>query len=72
MLEQLIIELAKSMKQAEDINGDKNYLIINKDDEGLDVEVKISCGQYEDEVSYFKVSFELLKTLWKSLWLCVR
>lgn len=61
MLEQLIIELAKSMKQAEDINGDKNYLIINKDDEGLDVEVKISCGQYEDEVSYFKVSFELLK-----------
>ncbi|AHK37065.1 5-methylcytosine-specific restriction related enzyme [Bacillus anthracis str. SVA11] len=61
MLEQLIIELAKSMKQAEDINGDKNYLIINKDDEGLDVEVKISRGQYEDEVSYFKVSFELLK-----------
>ncbi|HHP5616474.1 MrcB family domain-containing protein [Bacillus cereus] len=61
MLEQLIIELAKSMKQAEDINGDKNYLIINKDDEGLDVEVKISRGQYEEEASYFKVSFELLK-----------
>ncbi|KOS30285.1 restriction endonuclease [Bacillus anthracis] len=61
MLEQLIIELAKSMKQAEDRNSHKNYLIINKDDEGLDVEVKISCGQYEDEVSYFKVSFELLK-----------
>ncbi|KOS30084.1 restriction endonuclease [Bacillus anthracis] len=61
MLEQLIIELAKSMKQAEDLNGDKNYFIVNKDDEGLDVEVKISCGQYEDEVSYFKVSFELLK-----------
>lgn len=61
MLEQLIIELAKSMKQAEDINGDKNYLIINKDDEGLDVEMKISRGQYEEEASYFKVSFELLK-----------
>ncbi|MDD0819160.1 restriction endonuclease [Bacillus sp. MB353a] len=61
MLEQLIIELAKSMKQAEDINGDKNYLMINKDDEGLDVEVKISRGQYEEEASYFKVSFELLK-----------
>ncbi|MGK8832252.1 MrcB family domain-containing protein [Bacillus paranthracis] len=61
MLEQLIIELAKSMKQVEDINGDKTYLIINKDDEGLDVEMKISCGQYEEEASYFKVSFELLK-----------
>ncbi|MDA1630421.1 DUF3578 domain-containing protein [Bacillus cereus group sp. TH172LC] len=61
MLEQLIIELAKSMKQAEDINGDKNYLIINKDDEGLDVEMKISRAQYEEEASYFKVSFELLK-----------
>lgn len=61
MLEQLIIELAKSMKQAEDINGDKTYLIINKDDEGLDVEMKISRGQYEEEASYFKVSFELLK-----------
>ena len=72
MLEQLIIELAKSMKQVEDINGDKTYLIINKDDEGLDVEMKISRGQYEEEASYFKVSFELLKTLWKSLSLCVR
>lgn len=61
MLEQLIIELAKSMKQVEDINGDKTYLIINKDDEGLDVEMKISRGQYEEEASYFKVSFELLK-----------
>ncbi|MGH0680004.1 MrcB family domain-containing protein [Bacillus luti] len=61
MLEQLIIELAKSMKQVEDINGDKTYLIINKDDEGLDVEMKISRGQYEEEASYFKVSFALLK-----------
>ncbi|WP_237979657.1 MrcB family domain-containing protein [Bacillus thuringiensis] len=65
MLEQLIIELAKSMKQAKDINGDKNYLIINKDDEGLDVEMKISRGQYEEEASYFKVSFELLKNTWE-------
>ncbi|PGW29505.1 MrcB family domain-containing protein [Bacillus cereus] len=63
MLEQLIIELAKSMKQVEDINGDKTYLIINKDDEGLDVEMKISRGQYEEEASYFKVSFELLKNI---------
>lgn len=30
MLEQLIIELAKSMKQVEDINGDKPYSVINK------------------------------------------
>ncbi|PFS14034.1 restriction endonuclease [Bacillus cereus] len=67
MLEQLIIELAKSTKQVENIQGDKNYLIINKDDEGLDVEIKLSCEQYEKEEevsSYFKVSFELLKNAW--------
>ncbi|SEB05214.1 MrcB family domain-containing protein [Bacillus nitratireducens] len=67
MLEQLIIELAKSTKQVENIQGDKNYLIINKDDEGLDVEIKLSREQYEKEEevsSYFKVSFELLKNAW--------
>ncbi|WP_242248143.1 MrcB family domain-containing protein [Bacillus cereus group sp. BfR-BA-01523] len=67
MLEQLIIELAKSTKQVENIQGDKNYLIINKDDEGLDVEIKLSSEQYEKEEevsSYFKVSFELLKNAW--------
>ncbi|WP_242299870.1 MrcB family domain-containing protein [Bacillus cereus group sp. BfR-BA-01448] len=65
MLEQLIIELAKSMKQAEDIKGDKTYWIINKDDKGLDVQTKASSGQYaKEEPSYFNVSFELLKNAW--------
>ena len=70
MLEQLIIELAKSMKQAEDINGDKTYWIINKDDKGLDVQTKTSSGQYakeEEAPSYFNVSFELLKNAWRKL-----
>ena len=70
MLEQLIIELAKSMKQAEDINGDKTYWIINKDDKGLDVQTKTSSGQYakeEEAPSYFNVSFELLKNAWGKL-----
>ncbi|MED0997162.1 hypothetical protein P4T34_16965 [Bacillus mobilis] len=49
MLEQLIIELAKSTKQVEDIQSDKTYLIINKDDEGLDVEIKFSRERYEIE-----------------------
>ena len=40
MLEQLIIELAKLTEQVEDINGDKTYLVINKDDERLYVEAK--------------------------------
>lgn len=69
MLEQLIIELAKSTKQVEDIQGDKAYLIINKDNEKeLNVEIKFSREQYENEEdasSYFKVSFELLKNAWK-------
>ncbi|MBK5472886.1 MULTISPECIES: MrcB family domain-containing protein [Bacillus] len=67
MLEQLIIELAKSTKQVEDIKGNKSYLIINKDDEGLYVEIKFSREQYENEedaLSYFKVGFELLKSAW--------
>ncbi|PFD31299.1 restriction endonuclease [Bacillus cereus] len=67
MLDQLIIELAKSTKQVEDIQGDKTYLIINKDDEGLDVEIKFLREQYEKEEeasSYFKVSCELLKNAW--------
>lgn len=67
MLDQLIIELAKSTKQVENIQGDKTYLIINKDDEGLDVETKLSREQYvkEEATSYFKVSFELLKNAWR-------
>lgn len=68
MLEQLIIELAKSTKQVEDIQSDKTYLIINKDDEGLDVEIKFSRERYEKEEgaqSYFNVSFELLKDAWQ-------
>ena len=67
MLEQLIIELAKTTKQVEDIKGDKTYWIINKDDKGLDVQTKTSSGQYakeEEAPSYFNVSFELLKNAW--------
>ncbi|PHG46314.1 MrcB family domain-containing protein [Bacillus wiedmannii] len=70
MLEQLIIELAKSMKQVEDIKGDKTYWVINKDDKGLDVQTKTSSGQYakeEEAPSYFNVSFELLKNVWGKL-----
>ncbi|MCC2326834.1 MrcB family domain-containing protein [Bacillus wiedmannii] len=66
MLEQLIIELAKLTEQVEDINGDKTYLVINKDDEGLYVEAKFSREQYEEEAPlYFKVSFEILKDAWR-------
>ena len=68
MLDQLIIELAKSTKQVENIQSDKTYLIINKDDEGLDVETKLSRERYVKEgeaQSYFKVSFELLKNAWQ-------
>ncbi|PFQ44842.1 restriction endonuclease [Bacillus cereus] len=66
MLEQLIIELAKLTEQVEDINGDKTYLVINKDDERLYVEAKFSREQYEEEASpYFKVSFEILKDAWR-------
>ncbi|MBG9841411.1 MULTISPECIES: MrcB family domain-containing protein [Bacillus cereus group] len=67
MLEQLIIELAKTTKQVEDIKGDNTYWIINKDDKGLDVQTKTSSGQYakeEEAPSYFNVSFELLKNAW--------
>ncbi|PGT11595.1 restriction endonuclease [Bacillus cereus] len=67
MLDQLIIELAKTMKQVEDIKGDKTYLVINKDDKGLDVEKNFSreqCEKEEGAPSYFKVSFELLKNAW--------
>ncbi|RAN91192.1 restriction endonuclease [Bacillus sp. SRB_28] len=70
MLEQLIIELAKSTKQVEDIKGNKPYLVINKDDEGLYVETKLSLEQYEKgetAISYFKVSFEILKNAWGKL-----
>ncbi|MDR4985952.1 DUF3578 domain-containing protein [Bacillus cereus] len=70
MLDQLIIELAKSKKQVEDIKGNKSYLIINKDDEGLYVETKLSLEQYEKgetAISYFKVSFEILKNAWEKL-----
>ncbi|RAN85446.1 MrcB family domain-containing protein [Bacillus sp. SRB_331] len=70
MLEQLIIELAKSTKQVEDIKGNKPYLVINKDDEGLYVETKLSLEQYEKgetAISYFKVSFEILKNAWEKL-----
>lgn len=66
MLEQLIMELAKSTKQVEDINGDKTYLVINKDDGDLDIEIKFLREQYEEKASsYFKVSSELLKNAWK-------
>ncbi len=66
MLEQLIMELAKSIKQVEDINDDKAYLFINKDDEGLYVEAKFSHEQYEEKAPpYFKVSFEILKDAWR-------
>ncbi|MFB6731034.1 MrcB family domain-containing protein [Bacillus mobilis] len=70
MLEQLIIELAKTTKQVEDIKGDNTYWIINKDDKGLDVQTKTSSGQYvkeEEAPSYFNVSFELLKNAWGKL-----
>lgn len=70
MLEQLIIELAKTTKQIEDIKGDNTYWIINKDDKGLDVQTKTSIGQYakeEEAPSYFNVSFELLKNAWGKL-----
>lgn len=70
MLEQLIIELAKTTKQVEDIKGDNTYWIINKDDKGLDVQTKTSIGQYakeEEAPSYFNVSFELLKNAWGKL-----
>lgn len=70
MLEQLIIELAKTKKQVKDIKGDKTYWIINKDDKGLDVQTKTSSGQYakeEEASSYFNVSFELLKNAWGKL-----
>ncbi|GAB6478779.1 hypothetical protein bcgnr5371_50550 [Bacillus cereus] len=66
MLEQLISELAKSTKQVEDINSDKTYLVRNKDNGDLDVEIKFSREQYEKEASsYFKVSSELLKNAWQ-------
>ncbi|WJE21186.1 DUF3578 domain-containing protein [Bacillus cereus] len=68
MLDQLIIELAKSTKQVEDIKGNKSYLVVKKDDEGLYVETKFSREQYEKgeaAASYFKVSFELLKNDWQ-------
>lgn len=66
MLDRLIIELAQLMKQVEDINGDKTYLVINKDDRDLDVEIKFLREQYEKKASsYFKVSSELLKNAWK-------
>lgn len=66
MLERLISELAKSTKQVEDINSDKTYLVRNKDNGDLDVEIKFSREQYEKEASsYFKVSSELLKNAWQ-------
>ncbi len=66
MLEQLIIELVKTTKQVEDINSDKTYLVRNKDNGDLDVEIKFSREQYEKEASsYFKVSSELLKNAWQ-------
>lgn len=66
MLERLISELAKSTKQVEDINSDKTYLVRNKDNGDLDVEIKFSRDQYEKEASsYFKVSSELLKNAWQ-------
>ncbi len=39
MLEQLIIEWAKLTKQVEDINSDKTYLVRNKDDGELEIEI---------------------------------
>ncbi|MGX5539026.1 MrcB family domain-containing protein [Bacillus wiedmannii] len=66
MLDEFIIELAKTTKQAEDVKGDKTYLVINKDDGDLDIEIKFLREQYEKETSsYFKVSSELLKNAWK-------
>lgn len=66
MLDQLIIELVKTTKQVEDINSDKTYLVRNKDNGDLDVEIKFSREQYEKEASsYFKVSSELLKNAWQ-------
>lgn len=66
MLDEFIIELAKITKQAEDVKGDKTYLVINKDDGDLDIEIKFLREQYEKETSsYFKVSSELLKNAWK-------
>lgn len=66
MLEQLIIEFAKLTKQVEDINSDKTYLVRNKDNGDLDVEIKFLREQYEKEASsYFKVSSELLKNAWQ-------
>ncbi len=56
MLDQLIIELARTTKQVEGIKGNKTYWIINKDDKGLDVQTKTSSGQYakeEEARSYF-------------------
>lgn len=70
MLDQLIIELAKSTKQVEDIKGNKSYLVIKKDDAGLYVETKFSREQYEKgetTAPYFKVSFELLKNSWHKI-----
>ncbi|MEC3248194.1 DUF3578 domain-containing protein [Bacillus cereus] len=66
MLDEFIIELAKTTKQVEDIKGDKTYLVINKDDGDLDIEIKFLREQYEKETSsYFKVSSELFKSAWK-------
>ncbi|PEU25008.1 MrcB family domain-containing protein [Bacillus wiedmannii] len=68
MLDEFIIELAKTTKQVEDIKGDKTYLVINKDDGDLDIEIKFLREQYEKETSsYFKVSSELLKNAWKKI-----
>ncbi|MEK0219748.1 MrcB family domain-containing protein [Bacillus proteolyticus] len=69
MLDQLIIELAKSTKQVEDINGDKTYLIRNKDNGELEIEIKFSRERYEKEEapSYFNVGFELLKDAWQKI-----
>ncbi|EEL83466.1 5-methylcytosine-specific restriction enzyme [Bacillus cereus AH1271] len=68
MLDEFIIELAKTTKQAEDVKGDKTYLVINKDDGDLDIEIKFLREQYEKETSsYFKVSSELLKNAWKKI-----
>ncbi|PEU85828.1 restriction endonuclease [Bacillus cereus] len=68
MLDEFIIELAKTTKQAENVKGDKTYLVINKDDGDLDIEIKFLREQYEKETSsYFKVSSELLKNAWKKI-----
>lgn len=37
-----MIVLVKLTRQVEDIQGDKTYLIINKNDKRLDVEIKFS------------------------------